>query len=167
VKKLKELQSHNALLFLPASCVADLFHSSDEFVCVWEHRFLEALIVWHGHVFLGYADDGSVERIKNVFLDPVANLCANTAKWMILFDDHHAMGFRDRIENCLLIERLNRTQIDNLRRDIFFLQLDCNVEGQWNGLCITNDRNIAAFAFHLCFPEWDEQLLIRRLHHSL
>src|SRR4030095_9903203 len=100
VKKRKIVTKSQRFTFLPASCVADLFHSSDEFVCVWEHRFLEALIVWHGHIFLGYADYGSIERIKNVFVDPVANLCATTAKWMILFADPLAMGFRDRIENC-------------------------------------------------------------------
>src|SRR6266699_689177 len=88
-------------------CVADLFHSSQEFVRVREHSVFETLIIGHRHIFLRYAKDRRVELIKNVFLDPIANFRTHAAEGMILFNYHYAMRFSYRIENRILIERLD------------------------------------------------------------
>ena len=47
-----------------------------------------------------------IRRVENVLLDRVANFCPDPTERVVLFHDHHAMSFRDRFENRLLVERL-------------------------------------------------------------
>ena len=86
---------------------------------------------------------------------------------MVLFNNHDTMRFRDRVENRLLVERFNRTQINDLGGNIFLFELSRDFQRNRNSLRITNDGDIAAFAFHLRFTQWDKQFFIGRLYHTL
>ena len=86
---------------------------------------------------------------------------------MILFYDHHAMRFRDRIKDRFLVQRLDRPKIDDLGGDVFLLELSRDFKSERNRLRITNNRHVAAFPLHFRFAERNEQLFVRRLDHSL
>ena len=86
---------------------------------------------------------------------------------MILFDYHDAMRLCNRIENRLLIQRFDRTKIDNFRGDVLLFELCRDFERERNCLRVTNNRDVAAFAFHVGFAKRNEQFFIRRLDHSL
>src|SRR6266404_2619222 len=77
------------------------------------------------------------------------------------------MRFRHRLEDRLLVEWLDRTQINDLGGNIFLFQLSRDHERNGNSLRIANQSYIAAFALHVCLSQRDEQLLIGRLNHSL
>ena len=76
------------------------------------------------------------------------------------------MGLGHRIENGDLIERLDRAKIDNLRGNIFLLQLRGDRDRKWDSLGVTNNRDIATLAFHFGLAEWNEQLFIGWFDHS-
>jgi hypothetical protein len=66
---------------------------------------------------------GASSSSKIVFLNPVANFCADPAERMVLFNNHNAMRLCDGIKNRLLVERFNRAQINNLSGNIFLFEL--------------------------------------------
>ena len=78
----------------------------------------QVLIVWHRHILLRYAQNRRVERIEYIFLNPIANLCTDTAERMVLFNNHNTMRLCDGIKDRLFIQRLDGAQIDNLGGDV-------------------------------------------------
>src|SRR5207248_6538475 len=112
---------------------------------------LKSLVIWHWYIFLRYARDGRVKLIKNISLDAVADLCADSAERAILFNDNDAVGFSDRIINRLFVQWSDRSQIEHLGTDILIFKLLRNVERERHGLRITNNRHVRALPLHFSF----------------
>jgi hypothetical protein len=71
---------------------------------------------------------------------------------MVLFNNHHAMRFRDRVENRLLVERFNRAQINDLGGNIFLFELSRDFQRDRNSLRITNDVTSLPSRFTSALP---------------
>src|SRR5207253_2230230 len=76
------------------------------------------------------------------------------------------MRFRDGVEDHFLIQRFDRTKIDDLGRNIFLFELSGDSEREGHSLRVTDDRYIAAFAFHFRLPQRNEQFFVWRFNHS-
>src|SRR5438105_4191066 len=149
-----------------SSGVANFFYSGHQLVGIWQNEFLKPLVVRHRHILLRNAHDRRVELIKNVFLNSVTNFRTDATERAILFDNHNVMRFRDGVEDHFLIQRFDRTKIDDLGRNIFLFELSGDSEREGHSLRVTDDRYIAAFAFHFRLPQRNEQFFVWRFNHS-
>src|SRR5256714_1689931 len=151
-----------------SSGVTNLLNGGDQLLRAGQNRFFELLVVRHRHVFLRNAQNRRVELIENLFLNSIRNFRADAAERPILFDDHHAMRFRNGVQDRIQVERLDRTKVENLGADLFVvLQRFRNGQRERNRLRVTDDRDVAAFSFHLRFAERNEELDVFVLDHSL
>src|SRR5947209_8312020 len=103
--------------------VTDFLYRAHDLIGAGQDSFLEPLVVRHGHIFLADTGDWRIELVENVLLNPIANFRPDPAEGAVLFGYDDAMSLSDRVVDSFLVERLNRTQVQNLGADLFFLEL--------------------------------------------
>src|ERR1051326_852477 len=92
--------------------IGDFAHRSDDVLKIGKRQPLEIFRIRHRHIRAGNTFDGCVEIIKSALNNLCANLCANTAKWMRLFGNYHAVSFLDGFYDGIDVERPNGAWID-------------------------------------------------------
>src|SRR6056297_1950204 len=142
--------------------VGDRAHSLDHLGGGGQRQFLEIGGIGHRHVLAGAVDDRSVQIVERAFHQRGRDVVADRRHGPAFFHGHAAIGFHDRGDDGVVIQRTQGAQVDHLGADAVLGQFVGGFHGIGHADPETDDGDIGALAPDARLAEGDGEIVQNR-----
>src|SRR5215813_5576254 len=100
-----------------------LSHTQDDFLLPWDGGAFQDVVVRHWYIAGADTQRWGIQIAKRFLDNGGTPFGPDTAALDSLVNDHQAVGLLDRVDDGLLIERIQRPWIDDLKSDSLAVKL--------------------------------------------
>ena len=101
----------------------------------------------------GYALDGCVQVVERFIGDDRGKLRRHAGAWRVFVDDNHAVGFLNRLDDDLLVERRKTEHVDDFRIDTLFSERGGGLFADYRGIGHPDQRHVVSMLEISAFAE--------------